>query len=296
VSQSKQCIAEGCEKPVSARGWCSIHYERWRRGASANASIRPYGTKGICLADGCEKPATHKSWCLLHYARWRKHGDPLIAQPRRAAAELEAFRAQTKQCARCAQDFSPTNSEAYPLHWAPYQVQAAWEQRQKMPKWAAWWEEQRRAEDLAEFAATVRGGPACRTNQAPRRRYFISGTCPDCNEMVTVVRHRWCGSIRCPPCTRARWRETHYERAARYGLRFDVIAPTRVFERDGWRCQICQRKTKGKWPAPRSPTVDHIVPMARGGHHVLENLQCACLACNVSKGARSANDQLRLAV
>lgn len=101
----------------------------------------------------------------------------------------------------------------------------------------------------------------------------------------------------CKRCNRARWRETHYERAARHGARFDVIDPIRIFERDHWRCQICRRKTERTgWPNPKRATLDHIVPLARGGQHVESNLQCACWLCNVRKGARSANDQLRLAV
>ena len=30
------CSIEGCEKPVSSRGWCSMHYARWRRNGDPN--------------------------------------------------------------------------------------------------------------------------------------------------------------------------------------------------------------------------------------------------------------------
>lgn len=35
-----------------------------------------------------------------------------------------------------------------------------------------------------------------------------------------------------------------------------------------------------------SPTVDHVVPLARGGTHDPENLVLACMACNCKKGVR----------
>lgn len=35
-----------------------------------------------------------------------------------------------------------------------------------------------------------------------------------------------------------------------------------------------------------SPTIDHIVPLAKGGSHELSNLQWAHMACNAGKGAR----------
>ena len=33
-------------------------------------------------------------------------------------------------------------------------------------------------------------------------------------------------------------------------------------------------------------TVDHIVPLARGGEHVRHNFQCLCWTCNRKKGVR----------
>jgi 5-methylcytosine-specific restriction endonuclease McrA len=39
-------------------------------------------------------------------------------------------------------------------------------------------------------------------------------------------------------------------------------------------------------PHPLAPTLDHIVPLARGGHHTRDNTQCAHFSCNTRKGAR----------
>lgn len=77
----------------------------------------------------------------------------------------------------------------------------------------------------------------------------------------------------------------------------EVVNATRVFARDAWRCQICGDKTperlrgKGK---PKSPTLDHRVPLARGGRHTYENCQCACLDCNTKKGDRGNTGQMTL--
>jgi len=36
----ESCSIEGCEKPSEKRGWCSMHYSRWRRHGSLNAPTR----------------------------------------------------------------------------------------------------------------------------------------------------------------------------------------------------------------------------------------------------------------
>jgi 5-methylcytosine-specific restriction endonuclease McrA len=80
------------------------------------------------------------------------------------------------------------------------------------------------------------------------------------------------------------------------GVEYEDIAPEIVFARDKRRCQICGAKTRGKYPAPTSATIDHIVPLAKGGPHLLHNVQTACLRCNLKKHVGAANDQMRLAV
>lgn len=40
-----------------------------------------------------------------------------------------------------------------------------------------------------------------------------------------------------------------------------------------------------KFPDPMSPSVDHIIPIARGGHPTnIDNLQLTHLSCNQTKG------------
>lgn len=51
-----------------------------------------------------------------------------------------------------------------------------------------------------------------------------------------------------------------------------------IYERDGYRCRICKRKTNDL-------EVDHIIPIAKGGKSTYDNLQTLCHRCNVKKGA-----------
>ena len=52
-------------------------------------------------------------------------------------------------------------------------------------------------------------------------------------------------------------------------------------------CALCGKPVDFslKWPDPMSATIDHIIPVARGGSpDAIENMQLAHLCCNISKG------------
>lgn len=72
------CDVDGCEKPARTRGWCSAHYERWRRngdsGKAGDARSRP---SLECSVEGCELWARARGWCDKHYACWHLTGDPI---------------------------------------------------------------------------------------------------------------------------------------------------------------------------------------------------------------------------
>lgn len=82
--------------------------------------------------------------------------------------------------------------------------------------------------------------------------------------------------------------EIHRSRARKYGRAYEPISHIRVFERDGWVCQICLKRVpkNKKAPHPRSPSLDHIIPMSRpGGDHLYTNVRLAHLECNWRRGA-----------
>jgi len=79
----------------------------------------------------------------------------------------------------------------------------------------------------------------------------------------------------------------------------EVFDPHEVLERDGWKCQICGRKTPKKLRGTykdNAPELDHIVALANGGEHSRANTQCACRACNARKCAGRAVGQMGLFV
>ncbi len=51
-----------------------------------------------------------------------------------------------------------------------------------------------------------------------------------------------------------------------------------VFQRDKYQCQSC-----GKTTIETNLSIDHIIPLARGGQNDISNLQTLCLNCNQQK-------------
>lgn len=118
--------------------------------------------------------------------------------------------------------------------------------------------------------------------------------CPVCGKETT--RAKYC-SDNC--MNKAVWSNKEYKRRIRIqsAMVDRDITLDEVFRRDKGVCHICGMacdwndcKRRGKiFSAGRLyPTIDHVVPLARGGEHRWENVRLAHLCCNSAKGARTA--------
>lgn len=138
----------------------------------------------------------------------------------------------------------------------------------------------------------------CRRLEIQRPEAYEPRRCRECGEVFTPHR-RGRQRIFCSKKCYKRNREHVYKSARRArlrGARVELVNSTRVFERDGYRCQLCGHKTlkskRGSYH-PKAPELDHIVPLAAGGEHSYRNTQCACRACNMAK-SDGAGGQLLL--
>lgn len=148
--------------------------------------------------------------------------------------------------------------------------------------------------DPPEFQWLPLQHPARRRYPNIKPRLFVAGQCVRCGEGFVVAAG---GSLAAYCSERCQKRDSRSLRRARKRDAFvERVHRVRIFERDGWRCQICKKKVRRTTvvPHPLAPVLDHITPLADGGTHEPANVQCAHYLCNSIKSHGAANDQLRL--
>jgi hypothetical protein len=139
------------------------------------------------------------------------------------------------------------------------------------------------SETCAAEMAKRRAAGECTKDQRPR-------PCKECGVTFAPFygdkRRIYCSATCSRRSTRRECGHKHRSRARARGVPYEPIQPHKVFERDGWRCQVCGTKTPKRLRGTlhsRAPELDHRIPLAMGGGHVWGNVQCTCRKCNAAK-------------
>jgi 5-methylcytosine-specific restriction endonuclease McrA len=69
-----------------------------------------------------------------------------------------------------------------------------------------------------------------------------------------------------------------------------------ICKRDGWRCGICRERVSPSldWPHPRAASLDHVIPVSRGGSNDPANLRLVHLVCNLRRRNLGGEEQLAM--
>lgn len=119
----------------------------------------------------------------------------------------------------------------------------------------------------------LRGG-----NVKPRSRY--SGPCVRCGVSDSSAKFV---KMRCPKCES--WYRNNIKlsntnhRARKSGTVVDLTEEQwlRVLQHFEYRCAYCDKDIHDKF------TIDHVVPLSKGGTHTIDNVVCSCISCNSAK-------------
>lgn len=155
------------------------------------------------------------------------------------------------------------------------------------------WYERRLKEERAE----TRRRQALKALASPQvvgpPRKWINGRCKTCGASFTAPAcASWAGHYCSPLCNR---RHARAERRARKRNAWvEEVRRPKVYARDLWICQLCGDPVdpSAKYPNVMCASLDHIVPLAKGGEHSYENTQLAHALCNSLKGDRESGSMM----
>lgn len=151
----------------------------------------------------------------------------------------------------------------------------------------------RKAEQLAFRMGTHAGERTCKTCSSVfaveygDHARFCSDVCKEIARRDVRRKSRKHGS---------KGQDKHRKRARYHGVEYEPIRLAKVLDRDGWRCGICRKPISktAKYPNPMMPSLDHIIPMSKGGPHLYTNVQAAHHICNTLKRDSNKGEQLLL--
>lgn len=208
-----------------------------------------------CAVDGCERPlrsgrALH---CEVHYYRLRRNG----------TIDASCDTSHYEKCVYC-------NKEA----------------------------DGRRFCDGGCRSRFERGTPLeapCRVCAMPFKPINSAICCSTaCDEKFARIKNReWYARNMIRPEVKARIRFNEYKRKAlRADAFIEEVDRDVVYKRDKGVCWLCGGPVDRSlvWPDLGFATLDHVVPLKRGGMHCYSNVRLAHLRCNCSKGARMVVD------
>jgi len=247
-----------------------------------------------CITDGCTRRSWAKRMCLIHWkAEYRREraagGNPVKKSNKR--------RLKVIVCVHCGKSHSVYANS--PARFCSLKCSAA---------------ENRHINAMRRSRVAIYTGPPFvrkpRINKNPipqSNRKFKSVSCRVCGSwFVTLYTDVTC-SAKCQKVRVADEQRTagHRRRARKRGAFVADVWRKKVFELDGYRCHLCNRKCKkvttylkGSTTLlhPLSPTIDHVIPLAKGGTHEPGNCRTACNECNCRKSHFGGGEQFALAI
>lgn len=129
--------------------------------------------------------------------------------------------------------------------------------------------------------------------------------CVDCNTLI----YGTAAAKRCVKCARKKARRdkrkadkirgtsTHSiaQRARKKGVVIEPISRMYVYKRDAFMCYVCGIKVVlSKTYRPDQATLDHVIPLSKGGPHTYANLKTCCHSCNAAKSDKDVAQHIRV--
>lgn len=266
-ANSNACCIEGCSRKHAAKGFCAVHYKTARRRElKAGAAPHILTPKKIVKCSHCGLSFKPRDTRYSAYCSKTCAGAARTARRNEEHPKFSVVYAGF--CAACGDAFVSKRKRLYCSD-------------ECVPKttWASVIPETRKCKHCGlEYKPESSGG---------RPVEYCSDKCQDAGKRET---RRVANRLRNKTLGRS-----SRKRARAAGVEYEPVNKIKVFDRDGWRCQICGKptpRTRMGGTTATAPELDHRVPLSKGGGHLYSNVQCACRQCNNTKGNKASTGQL----
>lgn len=219
-----------------------------------------------CSVPDCERKHAAKGYCQLHWNRWRIHGDPLVTMKGKHH-KVQTTDEGLRICKRCGvpkpvNDFhkdggSPDGLRAQ-CKPCRNSFMAAYYEENRDSRMA--YEQHRRTHQ----ADHLRALDMARYERHKDRRIALA------SDNVRTRRARLTATVVDPKVTVKQLRKIHGDNCCYCGIELDFV-----------------RGRRGEGIARNRATLEHVLPLSRGGTHTFENTKIACHRCNVSKNSKT---------
>ncbi len=269
LNPRKNCKVEECGELSTSLGYCRKHYTRFKstgdpRSVKKIARIEPGRP---CLVEGCKRKVVATNLCSVHWQRNRNHGNPLAGGAYVLTTKAIDHDDSTRTCPECLRRL-PLETSFHADRRSPSGFRARCNEchTAQVKNWYRANSDRQRKKAVER---TKRDGEKIR--ERDRKRYEKDK--PKRLELASKQ-----SQVR-----RARKAKTEIDRG---------ISKNALRKIHGDFCHYCARvmnfepATKRKYLSDHA-TIEHLVPLSRGGTHTWDNCVLACRACNISKNAKS---------
>jgi hypothetical protein len=158
-----------------------------------------------------------------------------------------------------------------------------------------------------DFAGCTHCG-SLKVTLRPLKAKFCSSKCKNKHAYKKSVSQGWrkkptSGWAECLYCGERKWHSKHAskmfcsnrcskkhrhrvrELRVKCGKKDMALTLPKLIKRDGWACRFCGIKCQMPigFNFPDEATIDHVVPISKGGSHAWDNVQLLCRECNTAK-------------
>jgi hypothetical protein len=267
------CSVDGCESKVRCKSLCNKHYLRLRNHGDPLFRFKPEGRQA-CTVEDCAKFAAGHGLCQTHYMRLKRTGS--TADPVRVPLSCQIDGCVDAHYGRgyCSKHYHKWYAHGNASHRLPGEVVGGMKIcascRADLP--------------VEEYGIdkSVKSGRSIYCRGCVSKK--VSAWYLENREQVREYSRLY--AKRNPHLVLAKVQRRNARKLEQFVEDVDRLS---LANRDGWRCGICSEEIgQDPWPHPRSLSVDHVIPLSRGGAHGYANTQAAHLSCNIGKGAKIA--------